>query len=92
MEKIPIVILGCAFTIPGDKISFQYGTDIEVLELCEGIWTYTHAGRTIIVDHDEMDTILIGWYTMFDHSSNGMCHITIRVIKDGDVTELSYKN
>lgn len=91
-KYIPLYILGCAFTVPGNRIEFRYGSSLEIIEFVRGNWVYRTNSRSIVIDTETMDTILIGWYTQFDNSNNGMCQISIRCIRDGDVSELTYTN
>ena len=94
-EYIPLCLLGATFTIPGDMIRFKYGSGIlEELQFINGEWVYHFSkNRKSIVDHSTMDDILIGWYTSFDHSSNGWCTIEVRMFdEDGDSTWVTYKN
>lgn len=92
---IPVHIKGMTCTVRGNKIEFTNGAIREALEFLYGSWVYTSGDGSrirLVVDEDEMDLILIGWYTAFDHSTNGLAEITIRAFRDDDITEIRYKN
>lgn len=90
---IPVSIMGMTCVIRGNRITFINGSIRERMDFCNGNWVYTNGERIrVIVDTAEMDAILIGWYTQFDHSGTGLCVISIRALRDGDITEITYRN
>lgn len=92
---IPISIMGFTTVIRGTRIIFKNGAINERLDYCKNQWVYTSGTGSrirVIVDTAEMDAILVGWFTQFDHSTNGMCLISIRAFRDGDITEIQYRN
>lgn len=90
---IPVSIMGMTCVIRGNRITFINGSIRERLDYCENHWVYTTGQRIrVIVSTEEMDAILIGWYTQFDHSGTGLCVISIRALRDGDITEITYRN
>lgn len=81
-EFIPMSLLGLTFTILGDVVEFHFAGKVETLRLVNGEWVYTVGKKKIRVTRDDMDLILIGWFTQFDHYSNGICQIKVRSVGD----------
>lgn len=90
-EPVPISILGYTGIVKHVyRITIQDGAIHEELEYRGGQWFYNAGKRSISVDHDTMDAILITWYTRFDNG-NGTCEIIIRRY-DSFSPVIKYKN
>ena len=86
---IPIYILGMTSVVQGDSIIFQHGSSVESIAFKDERLIYTLGNKRIEIGIDEMDAILIGWYSQFDASTHGFCSIIIQNHDDG-IAEIKY--
>ena len=86
---IPICILGMTSVVQGDRITFQHGSSVESIAFKDDRLIYTLGKKRIEIGIDEMDAILIGWYSQFDASMHGFCSIIIQNHDDG-IAEIKY--
>lgn len=92
-EYIPLVLLGCTFTLKGDMIIFNRMGNIEQLVLLNDGWHFRTGKIDQLIDHTEMDVILLGWFTQFD-TIRGAVTLKIRTYCDCDheYSWVRYKN
>ena len=90
-EYIPVSLLGYTTTIPGDMIIFNRCGNIEEMVLTSRGWIYRTGKIQQHITHEEMDLILVGWYTAFDTIRSG---VTIKIHSNhgGYWDWIQYKN
>lgn len=86
---IPLCILGLTSVVQGDRIVFYHGSNKESIEYRDNQLIYKMGNKSMFIDINEMDAILIGWYSQFDKSMNGFCSIVIHNFDDG-IAEIRY--
>lgn len=90
---IPMHLLGSTFTLRGDFIEFNRAGNRETIFLCDTGWVFATGKKRVHISNEDMDTILVGWFTQFDHSTNGYCKISVRMVDaNGNPTWVTYRN
>lgn len=86
---IPLCILGMTSVVQGDRIVFYHGSNKESIDYIDNQLIYKLGNKSMFIDVNEMDAILIGWYSQFDKSTHGFCSIVIHNFDDG-IAEIRY--